>query len=129
MEEIRLIDIVSHDAFRFGGGLNKSGAIVYWHLCIEPMNAKRLITKTGMSRRTVFRALMRMSKIVDTTTGEIIQMVTKVGKNWHAEQVDLSDVAFIVGTSGKGKAQRKKHIAQRQAHRRSLRVGRRKIND
>ena len=89
MEEIRLIDIVSHDAFRFGGGLNKSGAIVYWHLCIEPMNAKGLITKTGMSRRTVFRALRRMSKIVDIKTGEIIQMVTKVDKKWHPVEVDF----------------------------------------
>ena len=129
MEKIHLIDNVSHDAFRFGGGLNKSGAIVYWHLCIEPMNAKRLITKTGMSRRTVFRALRRMSKIVDMTTGEIIQMVTKVGKNWHAEEVDLSDVAFIVGTSGKGKKQHEKHLAQRKAHRKSLRAGLRKIKD
>lgn len=107
-----------------GGGLNKSAGDVYWCLLQASMNAKEISQHTGRSRRTVFRVLSRMSFILDTQTGEIISMVEKVGKEWHALDVDLDKIARIVGTYGKGMKQRKKHRDERRNHKRSLALGR-----
>ena len=118
---LSLLDLLSHDAFRYGGGLNKSAAEVYWTLLHEPMPAKEIIIRTGRSRRTVFRALERMTNIVDFRTGEIISMVEKDRSLWHAREVNLDYVALLVGTAGIRRKQIEKHISQRQRFVRSNR--------
>ena len=116
-----LLELLSHDAFRYGGGLNKSAAEVYWNLLQEPMTANEIIQRTGRSRRTVFRALSRMSRIVDFSTGEIIYMVEKDGSCWRVVETDLNKIALLVGTAGKNREQIEKHNSERQSHRRYLR--------
>ena len=116
-----LLDLLSHDVFRYGGGLNKSAAEVYWTLLHEPMPAMEIIIRTGRSRRTVFRALKRMTNIIDFRTGEIINMVEKDGSLWHAREVDLGYIAMLVGTAGIRRKQIEKHISQRRRFLRSNR--------
>ena len=69
------LEIISHDVFRYGGGLNKSAAEIFWWLRQEPMSPNQLIERTGRGRTTVFRVLRRMANIVDTRTGEVISIV------------------------------------------------------
>ena len=116
-----LLDLLSHDAFRYGGGLNKSAAEVYWVLLQEPMTTEEIVQQTGRSRRTVFRTLSRMSKIVDYSTGEIISMVEKDGSSWHAVETDLDRIAYLVGRAGTRRKQIEKHNSQRRAHKRYIR--------
>ena len=116
-----LLKLLGHDAFRFGGGLNKSAAEVYWTLLQESLPAKEIINRTGRSRRTVFRALERMSNIIDFGTGEILHMVEKDGSCWRVVETDLNKIALLVGTAGKSRKQIEKHNSERQSHRRYLR--------
>ena len=118
---LSLLDLLSHDVFRYGGGLNKSAAEVYWTLLHEPMPAKEIIIRTGRSRRTVFRALERMSNIIDFRTGEILHMVEKVGSCWRAGEIDLDNIASLVGTAGTRRKQIEKHISQRRSYKRHIR--------
>ena len=118
------LQFVGHDAFRYGGGLNKSAAEVYWFLTKESMTANELVKISGRSRRTVFRVLSLMSKLIDSTTGEVISMVGKDGLKWQALDVDLNRIAQIVGTAGKGKHQQKQYKDEREAHRKALKLGR-----
>jgi hypothetical protein len=120
MDKCSFIEIVSHDAFRFGGGLNKSAGEVYWYLLQKPMSASTLVSITGRSRRTVFRVLAKMSGLVDTMTGELIQLVDKRDGIWHAIPVDLDLVARVIGTVGKGEKQRRQHKEDRRVYRRVL---------
>jgi hypothetical protein len=75
---------------------------------------------TGRHKRTVKRALDRMCKLVDVTTGEVIRMVVKADDTWHALKVDLDYIANLVGTAGFGKQQVAKHRQERCIHRRAL---------
>ena len=47
-------------------------------------------------------------------------MVEFEGEKWHALEVDLRYIAKLLGTSGTAEKQRKKHQADRRAHRRQL---------
>lgn len=67
----------------------------------------------------MFRALERMTNIVDFRTGEIINMVEKEGSLWHAREVDLDYIALLVGTAGIRRKQIEKHISQRRRFGRS----------
>lgn len=99
------LKILSHDAFRYGGGLNKSSAEIYWQLSQESLTALQLIERTGIGRSTVFRSLKRMSKVKDTRTGEVISMVESQDGVWRAvSPVDLNRIALILGTAGIGNA-------------------------
>jgi hypothetical protein len=118
------LEIISHDVFRYGGGLNKSAAEIYWCLKQEPMTANQLIESTGRGRSTVFRALNRMASIVDTRTGEIIPMVESVDGIWNiASFVDLSRVALILGTAGIGKRKREQYRREQVEHKNELKAG------
>ena len=123
-KQLSLLDLLSHDAFRYGGGLNKSAAEIYWFLLQGPKTAKDLINQTGRSRRTVYRALERMSKIIDLSTGEIINMVEKDGLCWRALETDLNHISLLVGTAGIGRKQVDKHKSQRKSYRKSIRFKR-----
>ena len=90
----------------------------------KPMSVNELIKSSGSSRRTVYRALKRLSRIVDLSTGEIIEMVIKIEKKWYVNEVDLDQIAFLLGTAGKGRKQMDKHREERRLHRKSLIRGR-----
>ena len=51
MTRIDFLQIIGHDAFRYGGGLNKSGAEVYWNLLNGPKTAMELIDCTGRGKK------------------------------------------------------------------------------
>ena len=117
------LEIISHDVFRYGGGLNKSAAEIFWWLKQEPMSANQLIERTGRGRTTVFRVLKRMANIVDTRTGEVISMVESLNGIWQAaSSVDLNWVAFILGTAGIGKRKREQYKHEQVVHKNELRA-------
>jgi predicted transcriptional regulator len=121
------LHIIGHDAFRYGGGLNKSAAEVYWFLLSGPIAANEVVKRTGRSRRTIFRVLSRMANLVDTVTGELIPMVKKDGDKWYALEVDFDHVARIVGTMGIGERNRDTYAQERREHRRKLELGKNQI--
>lgn len=114
----------AHDAFRHGGGLGKSAAEIYEVLLQQKATAKELQKATGRTIGTIRNKLNRMANLVDATTGEIISMVNQVGDEWEALEVNLDYVALIVGTAGKGAAQRKQHKQQRERFKQQLLVQR-----
>lgn len=119
------LQVVNHDAFRYGGGLNKSAAEVYWWLKQKPMTAKALIEKSGRSKTTVFRVLKQMSKIIDSRTGEVISMVQCQNTIWEiSPDIDLDRIALILGTAGIGKRKRKQYQKEQRDHRNALKRGR-----
>jgi hypothetical protein len=118
------LEVVSHDAFRYGGGLNKSAGEVYFKLLQGPMSAKELAACTGRNLRTVFRALDHMSRLVDAITGELVSMVYSDDGIWRALEVDLDHVAQIVGTSGKAKKQQEQYLRESKLHSQLFRTGR-----
>ena len=123
------LQIVSHDVFRYGGGLNKSAAEVYWCLKQEPMSAKEIIWRTGISKSTVFRVLGKMSKIIDSRTGEVLPMVQSNTGIWEvAPDVNLNRIALLVGTAGIGKKKREQYKREQKQHRNELKSGRNKGN-
>lgn len=122
-----VVNFYSHDAFRWGGGLNRTGAAIYAILLSESLTDQEIAERTGKNLKTVQRLLKRMSGLVDVITGEICSMVQKDENGfWIGREVDLDHVAKIVGTAGKGKAQRIKHEKERFLHRQALANGRRR---
>ena len=122
------LEIVSHDAFRYGGGLNRSAAEVYWQLVQEPMTAKGLINKTGISKTTVFRVLQIMTSIIDSRTGEVLSMVQRENGLWNVSpNVELRRIAFLKGTAGIGKLKRKQYKKEQRDHRNDLKLGRKQM--
>ena len=113
--------LASHDAFRYGGGLNKSAAEVFWQLRQQPMTAAQLVEGTGRSRATVFRVLRRMRAVTDTRTGEVLSMVEHLDGRWAATSpVDLDQIALVVGTAGLGKQRRDQYKREQAQHRKAL---------
>ncbi len=118
------LQIISHDAFRYGGGLNKSAGEVYWWLLQTPMTVKEIMAKTGRGRATIFRVLRRMQKLADRLTGECLPMVQNNGGTWQAcEGVDLYRVAHVVGTAGTGNRKHAQYKREQVMHRKSLELG------
>ena len=116
--------IISHDAFRFGGGLNKSSAEVYWWLLQGSMSVDQLITKTGRSKRTIYRVLSRMAGLVDKWSGELVPMVESKNGFWYANlDVDLDRISLIIGTAGIGKWKERQYKLEQIKHRRELQAG------
>lgn len=93
----------------------------------EPMNAEDLAEFTGRDPRTVTKYLLKMAKLTNQMTGEVLPMVelapTAEGEKWRALSVDFDAVAVAVGTSGKGSEQRQKHAKERRRHARQLMAG------
>ena len=119
------LEIQRHDAFRYGGRLNKSAAEIYWWLKQAPMSASSLIRKTGRGKTTVFRSLQRMSHVIDGTTGQIISIVESKDGVWHlVPDVDLHRIALLVGTAGIGKRKHAQYKQEQIMHRKSLEIGR-----
>ena len=115
--------IISHDAFRYGGGLNKSSAEIFWCLKQEPLTALQLIERTGRGKSTVFRSLKRMSKIIDARTGEVISLVESMDGIWSAtSSVDLNRIALILGTAGIGKRKREQYRREQLEHKNDLKA-------
>jgi hypothetical protein len=119
--QVDFLQIVAHDAFRYGG-LNSSAGEVYWRLLLDgPLTAREISDRTGVSRPSVFRGLARMSRLVDEATGEMFNLVKKDGKQWRAfPDIDLEQVARIVGTAGKRERQKKQHEEERRKWRKYL---------
>ncbi len=104
------LSMASHDAFRYGGGLNKSAALVYWHLTKGNMSAKELIKVTGYGRATIFRVLKRMSRVVDSYSGELFPMIENDSGKWGViPGIDLDIISQVVGTAGIGKRRREQY--------------------
>ena len=115
--------ILSHDAFRYGGGLNKSSAEIFWQLSQEPLTALQLIERTGRGKSTVFRSLRLMSGIEDSRTGEIIALVENTNGVWStASFVDLNRIALILGTAGIGKRKRAQYKREQKEHKKDLKA-------
>ena len=122
------LQIVSHDVFRYGGGLNKSAAEVYWCLKQEPMLAKEIVQRTGISKSTVFRVLGKMSKVIDSRTGEVLSMVQSKNGIWEVSpDMDLNKIALLVGTAGIGKRKREQYKREQKQHRNELKSGRNQV--
>ena len=118
------LKILSHDAFRYGGGLNKSSAEIFWQLSQEQLTALQLIERTGRGKSTVFRSLKRMSGIKNTRTGEVISLVFSEDGVWNvASSVDLNRVALILGTAGIGKRKREQYKREQINHKNDLKTG------
>jgi hypothetical protein len=111
-------NLYSLDAFRYGGGLGKSTAAV-WECLREhgPQTPKEVAERTGRCVATVRRALHRMERLANLATDQPIPMVVKVGKKWQALDVDLNEVAMVMGTDGTGEQQRKWHEWEREQRR------------
>jgi len=118
------LEVISHDAFRYGGGLNKSSAEIFLCLKQEPLTAIQIIERTGRGKSTVFRSLKRMLKIIDTRTGEIISLVDSKDGVWNAVSfVDLNLVALILGTAGIGKRKHEQYKREQREHKNELKAG------
>lgn len=107
------------DAFRYKG-LGKSAGEIFEALKSRPLTIDELANRTGRHKRTVKRALVRMSGIVDFLTGEILVMVESDNDLWYALPVDLDHVAAVIGTAGTSNQQRERYSAERRAHRKGL---------
>ena len=114
--------VMAHDAFRYQG-LGRTAGVVWLELQECPLSVDDLVNKTGRHNSTILRALQRMSKIVDTTTGERIKMAEELDGKWYPIEVNLDQIAGIIGTAGIAKRQHQKHIYERKIHRRSLQIG------
>lgn len=113
-------DTQGHDVFR-RQGLGKAAGEVYAALLEEPgQTLGELVRVTGRGKMTVWRALNRMLKMADTYTGEYLPMVEHDGDKWRALEVDLDQIAHIVGSAGIGRKQKELHARERAAHRRGL---------
>ena len=121
------LTLISHDAFRFGGGLNKSAGEIYWQLMKEPMSVKELVAVTGRSKTTVYRVLKAMSTIANNRTGEVLAMVFNQDGVWQANlDISLDQVALIIGTAGIGKRKREYYRNEQKEHRKALNAGRKR---
>ena len=118
----KCVSLSNLDVFRWHG-LGKSAAEMWEVLQEGPANIDELSMRTGRHVRTVKRALDRMTGLVDSITGEIIDMVEGDGKNWRALDVNLDYVAQLIGTAGYGKLQWEKHSKERRLHRWALTRG------
>jgi hypothetical protein len=119
---VRKCNTMSHDVFRWSG-LYKSAGEVWCALQQKRATVEELANQTGRNEKTVIRALERMTGIIDSVKGEIVDMVEFDGKYWHAIDVDLDLVAKLIGTSGDGQRQKEKHERERKLHRCSLLYG------
>lgn len=110
----------THDVFR-QGGLGKSAGQVWQVLQERSASIDELAKATGMHKKTIERALDRMSTLADPLTGEYLPMVASDdGKTYHPLPIDLDCIAHAVGTAGASERQRKQHARDRRLHARSL---------
>lgn len=113
-------NLINQDVFRHTG-LGKSAGEVYAALLESPgQTLSELAKRTGRNPVTVWRALTKMSRMVDFETGELLPMVEKDGEKWKALLVDLEQMAHIVGTEGALERQKALHHQERAAHKRGL---------
>jgi hypothetical protein len=118
------LEIIRHDAFRYGGGLNKSAGEVYWWLTQAPMTASELIQTTGRSRTTIFRCLQRLARVIDGSTGEVVSLVASKNGVWNlVTGIDLDLIALLIGTAGIGKRKRAQYRKEQLQHKNDLRRG------
>ena len=114
--------VIPRDVFR-GRGLSKAALEIYRTLLVIPSTVEELVSATGRHKKTVQRALKKMSGLVDRVTGEIVPMVEKNAKLWQALDVDFNHVAEILGTAGDSEKQRKRHAEERRLHNKKFDAG------
>jgi hypothetical protein len=114
-------ELSTHDIFR-RVGLGKAACECYQTLLnYGPQTIKELCNATGRNRGTIWRVLKKMSKIIDSHTGEVLSLVECEGEKWAAvEGVNLDLVAACLGTAGMGRKQHEQHLEDRRRHRREL---------
>lgn len=124
---VRKCNILSnHDVFR-QGGLGKSAGEIYAVLQVNPANIEELAETTGRNPKTIKRALGRMQRIVSRQTGEYLPMVTlNEEKKYCLIPFDLTQIARVIGTYGKGEKQRQEHEKDRRLHAIGLERGKNK---
>lgn len=119
----------SHDAFRNGGGRYAKGRLgrrageVYELIYNNPLTVADIVDQTGADVKTVKNALHKMHKFIDYRTGEIIEMVSQDGTDWHSNIVDLDLIAGLTGTLGATGKQRMNYEQERRDHARTLELG------
>lgn len=124
----KCVTLSNHDVFRYGG-LGKSAGEIYAALQAKPASAKELAEITGRSSKTIKRVLERMQKIVNRQTGEYLPMVTlNEDKKYYLLPSDLTQIARVIGTFGKGEKQKLEHEKDRRLHAIGLERGRNKQN-
>lgn len=116
-----LSSVVSHDLFRRSGGLGKSCGEVFAALQVEPATVKELAERTGRHAKTIKRCLLKMQRITNSITGELVSLVEQDGDVWRVcDDGNLEHAARVLGAAGAGERQRMKHLQERHAHRRLL---------
>ncbi len=119
--------LATHDAFRNGAGkkrrLGQRAGQIYQALWVKPQTIVELGVSTGASTRTIKRALVRMSSVLDRATGEVIQMVTCEAGVWRANIVDLNLIAAIMDSYGATGKAREGFERDRRDHARRLEIG------
>lgn len=116
----------SHDVWRYKG-LGAAAGIVYEALQrLGTSTTADIAEHTGQSRRTVERALKRLTRVVDVATGEVAALVVKDGRRYTALEVDLNDIARLLHVDGEGERQRARHEREREEHVRSWEIERRR---
>ncbi len=102
--------LTNHDAFRNNGGLGKSGSEIWGLLAAGEKTERELEDATGRHRTTVKKKLMAMLRL---------GMVEPLGDGlWRAvADIDLDDIAKLLGTDGTAEAQHAKHVQERRAQR------------
>jgi hypothetical protein len=110
------VSLSSHDVFRYKG-FGKTALQIWWHLQKSgPLTASELAQRTGRHIRTVRRNLDKMSMVTDSLNGTVVPLVARDGSRWHVvEGVNLEFVAQVIGTSGVGERQRRRHQQERLA--------------
>ena len=88
------------------------------------MTIDMLAETTGRTKRTITRNLNKMIGIINSLTGEIIDMVVWDGELWSKRDVNLDHIAKILGTLGDGRRQLSRHLREREEHRKALLLGR-----
>ena len=118
-------EVEKHDAFRNGPHrLGRRAGEIYALLLKNQLTVKEIEERSGANLRTIKRALKKMrSKVIDRTTGEIIEMVSEEEGKWHANIVDLNLVAEIMGTYGARDRQQAQYQKERGDYARELDLG------
>ena len=120
--DMSCFEVEKHDAFRNGPHrLGRRAGEIYALLLKKQLTVKEISDWSGAHPKTVERALKKMrSKVIDRLTGEIIEMVSEEDGKWHANPVNLNDVAKIMGTYGARGRQQRRYAKERRDHAREL---------
>lgn len=97
-------------------GLGREAGLVFAALQALPGNIDSLVTRTGRSRRSVYRAIEHLTHIMDQAGGQLPPLVRSGPAGWIAELADLDEVARRLGVAGLRERQHAQHEREREAY-------------